>query len=52
MLTTHSMEEADVLADRIAIMAEGHLAAVGTSLELKAQYGVGYVVGMGGCGMV
>lgn len=42
MLTTHSMEEADILADRIAIMAEGQLAAVGTSLELKAQYGAGY----------
>lgn len=37
------MEEADILADRIAIMAEGQLAAVGTSLELKAQYGVGCV---------
>ena len=46
VLTTHSMEEADILADRIAIMAEGQLAAVGTSLQLKAQYGVGCVGAM------
>ncbi len=41
MLTTHSMEEADILCDRIAIMADGRLAAVGSSLDLKTRYGVG-----------
>ncbi|GAB4821282.1 hypothetical protein N2152v2_008328 [Parachlorella kessleri] len=44
ILTTHSMEEADLLADRIAIMAEGRLAAEGTSLDLKSRYGVGYTL--------
>lgn len=44
VLTTHSMEEADVLADRIAILAAGRLAAVGTGLDLKARFGVGYTL--------
>ena len=44
VLTTHSMEEADVLCERIAIMVEGRLAAVGTSLDLKSQFGVGYTL--------
>lgn len=44
VLTTHSMEEADLLADRIAIMAAGHLVAEGTPLDLKARYGVGYTL--------
>ena len=42
ILTTHSMEEADLLCDKIAIMAEGDLAAVGTSMDLKQRFGVGY----------
>ena len=41
VLTTHSMEEADILCDRIAIMADGSLAAVGSSLDLKTRYGAG-----------
>lgn len=44
VLTTHSMEEADVLCDRIVIMVEGRLATVGTSLDLKSQFGVGYTL--------
>eukprot|EP00884_Botryococcus_braunii_P008388 jgi/Botrbrau1/17550/Bobra.0739s0001.1 len=44
VLTSHSMEEADLLGDVIAIMAEGKLAAYGTSLDLKSQYGVGYTL--------
>ena len=31
ILTTHSMEEADVLGDRIGIMKEGRLICLGTS---------------------
>ena len=42
LLTTHFMDEADILGDRIAIMAEGKLKCVGSSLFLKNQYGVGY----------
>ena len=37
LLTTHYMEEADILADRIGIIDEGKIAALGTSLELKAD---------------
>ena len=35
MLTTHYLEEADSLADRIAIMDEGRVVVQGTSRELK-----------------
>lgn len=42
VLTTHFMDEADLLGDRIAIMAEGQLRCVGSSLFLKKKYGVGY----------
>ncbi|CAK9183967.1 unnamed protein product [Ilex paraguariensis] len=44
LLTTHSMDEADVLGDRIAIMANGSLKCCGSSLFLKHQYGVGYTL--------
>ena len=44
VLTTHSMEEADLLADDIAIMAAGRLAAHGSPPELKARHGVGYTL--------
>jgi len=36
------MDEADLLGDRIAIMAAGKLRCCGSSLFLKKQYGVGY----------
>lgn len=42
LLTTHFMDEADILGDRIAIMAEGKLCCSGSSLFLKSRYGVGY----------
>ncbi|MGB9842555.1 MAG: ABC transporter ATP-binding protein [Candidatus Bathyarchaeales archaeon] len=38
-LTTHYMEEAQVLADRIAIINKGKIAAIGAPQELIAQYG-------------
>ncbi|XP_068946900.1 phospholipid-transporting ATPase ABCA3-like [Petaurus breviceps papuanus] len=42
MLTTHFMDEADLLGDRIAIMAKGELQCCGSSLFLKRKYGAGY----------
>jgi ABC-type multidrug transport system ATPase subunit len=39
LLTTHAMEEADLLADMVAIMRKGELAAWGSPLDLKAQHG-------------
>jgi ABC-2 type transport system ATP-binding protein len=37
LLTTHYMEEADALCDRVALMHGGQLRAVGTPTKLKAQ---------------
>jgi len=42
ILTTHYMDEADILGDRIAIMSDGKVKCNGTSLFLKARFGVGY----------
>uniref|UniRef100_A0A8C9ZNJ8 ATP binding cassette subfamily A member 3 n=1 Tax=Sander lucioperca TaxID=283035 RepID=A0A8C9ZNJ8_SANLU len=42
LLTTHFMDEADLLGDRIAIMAGGELQCIGSPLFLKSKYGAGY----------
>ena len=42
LLTTHYMDEADILGDRIAIMAKGKISCVGSSIFLKSKFGVGY----------
>lgn len=42
VLTTHFMDEADILGDRIAIVADGKLCCAGSSLFLKNRYGAGY----------
>jgi ATP-binding cassette subfamily A (ABC1) protein 3 len=42
ILTTHYMEEADILGDRIAIMGDGKVKCLGSSMFLKERYGVGY----------
>ena len=39
ILTTHYMEEAEALSDRVGIMASGNLLAVGTAEELKKKAG-------------
>ncbi len=39
ILTTHYMEEAEALSDRIGIMKNGRLIALGTASELKASAG-------------
>ena len=40
LLTTHYLEEADQLCDRIAFINEGQIIAQGSSAELAATYGV------------
>lgn len=42
VLTTHSMEEADVLCNRIGIISSGILRCIGPSVRLKTLYGGGY----------
>ncbi len=42
ILTTHFLDEADLLADNIAILSKGVLKANGSSVGLKNQLGAGY----------
>ena len=42
ILTTHLMEEAEVLADRIGIIVNGELKCLGTKFKLKRVYGKGF----------
>eukprot|EP01059_Diplonema_ambulator_P031124 TRINITY_DN562_c0_g1_i1.p1 TRINITY_DN562_c0_g1~~TRINITY_DN562_c0_g1_i1.p1 ORF type:complete len:1555 (+),score=489.84 TRINITY_DN562_c0_g1_i1:48-4712(+) len=42
ILTTHFMDEADLLGDKVAIMHSGLIKDSGTPLELKKKYGKGY----------
>ena len=50
-LTTQYLEEADMLADRVGIIAKGRMAAEGTPSALKAQMGRSYLeLSVGGNG--
>ncbi|KAJ3158551.1 ATP-binding cassette sub- A member 5 [Geranomyces michiganensis] len=42
LLTTHYMDEADVLGDRKAILSHGRVSCLGTSMFLKKRFGIGY----------
>lgn len=42
LMTTHFLDEADVLSDYVAILSKGNLKAKGTSVQLKHQVGAGY----------
>merc|ERR1712157_109208 len=42
LLATHYMEEAEILADNIAIMKLGSLQSEGNLLALKRRFGLGY----------
>ena len=44
ILTTHYMDEADELGDRIAIMSKGKLKCCGSSLFLKKRFGLGVIL--------
>ena len=44
ILTTHYMDEADILGDRVGIMNEGELVCLGTPLFLKNRFGEGYTL--------
>ncbi|KAF2074952.1 hypothetical protein CYY_003738 [Polysphondylium violaceum] len=42
ILTTHSLEEANELADKLAIISSGQLQCIGTSTHLKHRFGSGF----------
>ena len=44
VLTTHSMEEADVLCDRIGIMSHGLVQCLGNAASLKLRFGAGFAL--------
>ncbi|VDO19952.1 unnamed protein product [Haemonchus placei] len=44
LLTTHYMDEAELLGDRVAIMASGRVYCCGTPQFLKKRFGTGYVM--------
>jgi ABC-type multidrug transport system ATPase subunit len=44
ILTTHYMDEAEYLADRVAIMSSGQLKCAGSPLFLKNKYGTGFIL--------
>jgi hypothetical protein len=44
ILTTHFLDEGDVLADHIVILSRGQIKCQGTGAELKVQFGGGYRV--------
>ena len=44
LLTTHNMDEADYLADRIGLMDHGSMVATGSPLFLKNKFGMGYTL--------
>jgi len=44
LLTTHNMEEADALCERLAIVDHGHVIALGSPKELKASIPGGFLL--------
>lgn len=44
ILTTHFLDEAELLADNIAILSKGVLQAEGTPTDLKTRFGNGYQI--------
>lgn len=41
--TTHHLEEAEQISDRIGIMSKGKLEIIGTVDEIKKEFGMGYI---------
>jgi len=48
ILTTHSMEEADALCDRLAMFGGGKLQTIGVSSDLKSRWGSGFKLSVQG----
>jgi hypothetical protein len=48
VLTTHSMEEAETLCDRLGIFVDGRLVCIGNPKEITSRWGRGREEGSGG----
>ncbi|XP_062976127.1 cholesterol transporter ABCA5-like [Elgaria multicarinata webbii] len=46
LFSTHFMDEADIIADRKAVISQGMLKCLGSSLFLKTKWGIGYRLSM------
>ncbi|XP_062827238.1 cholesterol transporter ABCA5 isoform X2 [Anolis carolinensis] len=46
VFSTHFMDEADIIADRKAVISQGMLKCLGSSLFLKSKWGIGYRLSM------
>ena len=44
MLSTHHMDEAEILGDRIAIISKGELITCGSFFYLKLRFGKGHIL--------
>ncbi|GIX85899.1 ATP-binding cassette sub-family A member 2 [Caerostris extrusa] len=44
ILTSHSIEDCDVLCSRLGIMVNGRIACLGSPIKLKARFGTGYTL--------
>ena len=45
-MSTHAMEEAELLSDKIIVLDHGEIQCVGTPQQLKNMHGKGYRVSM------
>jgi len=45
-MTTHAMEEAELLSDKLIVIDHGEIKCVGTPLQLKNMVGKGYRISM------
>ena len=46
IMSTHAMEEAELLSDKIIVLDNGELKCVGTPFQLKNSLGKGYRISM------
>lgn len=46
IMSTHAMEEAEILSDKLIVLDHGELKCVGTPLQLKKMLGKGYRLNM------
>ncbi len=44
ILTTHHLEEAEILSDRLSVLSFGEIIVSGTVSKIKKTFGVGYEI--------